>query len=123
MYAREDSGSDKATMMLMTYIIMVVIAFLFAVTTSNTITKEANVIGTLRAMGYSKGELIRHYMFLPIAVTLAGSIVCNVLGYTVFQKVFVGVYYSNYSLPTFKMLWNMNAFWETTVVPFILMIL
>lgn len=122
-YAREDSGSDKATMMLMTYIIMVVIAFLFAVTISNTITKEANVIGTLRAMGYSKGELIRHYMFLPIAVTLAGSIVGNVLGYTVFQKVFVGVYYSNYSLPTFKMLWNMNAFWETTVVPFILMIL
>ncbi|WP_454968970.1 FtsX-like permease family protein [Eubacterium sp.] len=123
MYAREDSGSDKATMMLMTYIIMVVIAFLFAVTTSNTITKEANVIGTLREMGYSKGELIRHYMFLPIAVTLVGSIVGNVLGYTVFQKVFVGVYYSNYSLPTFKMLWNMNAFWETTVVPFILMIL
>lgn len=123
MYAREDSGSDKATMMLMTYIIMVVIAFLFAVTTSNTITKESNVIGTLRAMGYSKGELIRHYMFLPIVVTLAGSIVGNVLGYTVFQKVFVGVYYSNYSLPTFKMLWNMNAFWETTVVPFILMIL
>lgn len=123
MYAREDSGSDKATMMLMTYIIMVVIAFLFAVTISNTITKEANVIGTLRAMGYSKGELIRHYMFLPIAVTLVGSIVGNVLGYTVFQKVFVGVYYSNYSLPTFKMLWNMNAFWETTVVPFILMIL
>ena len=122
-YAREDSGSDKATMMLMTYIIMVVIAFLFAVTISNTITIEANVIGTLRAMGYSKGELIRHYMFLPIAVTLAGSIVGNVLGYTVFQKVFVGVYYSNYSLPTFKMLWNMNAFWETTVVPFILMIL
>lgn len=123
MYAREDSGSDKATMMLMTYIIMIVIAFLFAVTISNTITKEANVIGTLRAMGYSKGELIRHYMFLPIAVTLVGSIVGNVLGYTVFQKVFVGVYYSNYSLPTFKMLWNMNAFWETTVVPFILMIL
>lgn len=123
MYAREDSGSDKATMMLMTYIIMVVIAFLFAVTTSNTITKEANVIGTLRAMGYSKGELIRHYMFLPIVVTLVGSIVGNILGYTVFQKVFVGVYYSNYSLPTFKMLWNMNAFWETTVVPFILMIL
>lgn len=123
MYAREDSGSDKATMMLMTYIIMVVIAFLFAVTTSNTITKEANVIGTLRAMGYSKGELIRHYMFLPIVVTVVGGIVGNVLGYTAFQKVFESVYYSNYSLPTYKMLWNMNAFWETTVVPFILMIL
>ncbi|MDO4364797.1 MAG: FtsX-like permease family protein, partial [Clostridia bacterium] len=123
MYAEEDGNSDKASMMLMTYLIMVVIAFLFAVTTSNTITKEANVIGTLRAMGYSKGELIRHYMFLPIVVTVVGSIVGNILGYTVFQKAFVGVYYSNYSLPTFKMLWNMNAFLETTVVPFILMIL
>lgn len=38
-YTIEDSGSDKATMQLMTYIIMIVIAFLFAVTTSNTITK------------------------------------------------------------------------------------
>lgn len=123
MYAREDSTSDKATMMLMTYIVMVMIAFLFAVTTSNTILKEANVIGTLRAMGYSKGELIGHYMFLPIVVTVVGGIVGNVLGYTAFQKVFESVYYSNYSLPTYKMLWNMNAFWETTVVPFILMIL
>lgn len=123
MYAREDSTSDKATMMLMTYIVMVMIAFLFAVTTSNTILKEANVIGTLRAMGYSKGELIGHYMFLPMVVTVVGGIVGNVLGYTAFQKVFESVYYSNYSLPTYKMLWNMNAFWETTVVPFILMIL
>ena len=123
MYAREDSTSDKATMMLMTYIVMVMIAFLFAVTTSNTISKEANVIGTLRAMGYSKGELIGHYIFLPMVVTVVGGIVGNVLGYTAFQKVFESVYYSNYSLPTYKMLWNMNAFLETTVVPFVLMLL
>ncbi len=123
MYAREDSTSDKATMMLMTYIVMIMIAFLFAVTTSNTISKEANVIGTLRAMGYSKGELIGHYMFLPMVVTVVGGIVGNVLGYTAFQKVFESVYYSNYSLPTYKMLWNMNAFLETTVVPFVLMLL
>ncbi|WP_308619504.1 FtsX-like permease family protein [uncultured Eubacterium sp.] len=123
MYAREDSTSDKATMMLMTYIVMVMIAFLFAVTTSNTISKEANVIGTLRAMGYSKGELIGHYIFLPMVVTVVAGIVGNVLGYTAFQKVFESVYYSNYSFPTYKMLWNMNAFLETTVVPFVLMLL
>lgn len=123
MYAREDSTSDKATMMLMTYIVMVMIAFLFAVTTSNTISKEANVIGTLRAMGYSKGELIGHYIFLPMVVTVVAGIVGNVLGYTALQKVFESVYYSNYSLPAYKMLWNMNAFLETTVVPFVLMLL
>lgn len=121
-YAREDSGSDKASMMLMTYIIMLVIAFLFAVTTSNTITRESNVIGTLRAMGYSKGQLIRHYLFLPSVVTLIGAVLGNILGYTVFQSAFVKVYYSNYSLTTYKTLWNMQAFLETTIVPIILMI-
>ena len=95
-YAREDGGSDKASVMLMIYLIMIVVAFLFSVTTSNTITKEANAIGTLRAMGYSKAQLIRHYMFLPTVVTIIGAIVGNILGYTAFQKAFVGVYYSNY---------------------------
>lgn len=122
-YAQEDGGSDKASVMLMIYIIMVVIAFLFAVTTSNTITKEANVIGTLRAMGYSKGQLIKHYMFLPVTVTVIGSILGNILGYTVFQNAFVGVYYANYSLTEYKTLWNMDAFLETTVIPFILILL
>ncbi len=120
-YTIEDSSSDKATMMLMTYIIMVVIAFLFAVTTSNTITKEANVIGTLRASGYSKGELIRHYLFMPMIVTVIAGLIGNVLGYTLFQNVFVSVYYSNYSLAKYETLWNAEAFLETTVVPFIIM--
>lgn len=119
-YAQEDGGSDKASVMLMIYLIMIVVAFLFSVTTSNTITKEANAIGTLRAMGYSKAQLIRHYMFLPTVVTIIGAIVGNILGYTAFQKAFVGVYYSNYSLTTYKTLWNMQAFLETTIVPFIL---
>lgn len=122
MYTIEDSGSDKATMMLMMYIIMLVIAFLFAVTTSNTITKEANVIGTLRASGYSKGELIRHYLFMPMIVTIVAGIIGNALGYTVFQKAFESVYYANYSLAKYKMLWNGEAFLETTVVPFIIML-
>lgn len=121
-YAQEDGGSDKASMMLMTYIIMLVIAFLFAVTTSNTITRESNVIGTLRAMGYSKGQLIMHYLFLPSVVTLVGALLGNILGYTVFQAAFVKVYYSNYSLTTYKTLWNMQAFLETTIVPIILMV-
>ena len=119
-YAQEDGGSDKASVMLMIYLIMIVVAFLFSVTTSNTITKEANAIGTLRAMGYSKAQLIRHYMFLPTVVTIIGAIVGNILGYTAFQKAFVGVYYSNYSLTTYKTLWNMQAFLETTIVPFVL---
>ncbi|MBE6719255.1 MAG: ABC transporter permease [Ruminococcaceae bacterium] len=120
-FVMEDSTSDKASATMMLYIIIAVIAFVFAVTTSNTISKEANVIGTLRASGYSRGELIRHYMFLPVTVTLLAALVGNILGYTVFQRMFVGVYYGNYSLTEYKVLWNSDAFIRTTVVPLVLM--
>ncbi|MBR1532527.1 MAG: FtsX-like permease family protein [Eubacterium sp.] len=121
-FVMEDSTSDKASATMMLYIIIAVIAFVFAVTTSNTISKEANVIGTLRASGYSRGELIRHYMFLPVTVTLLAALVGNILGYTVFQRLFVGVYYGNYSLTQYKVHWNGDAFIRTTVVPLILML-
>ena len=120
-FTGEDMGSDRAMMILLLYIIIVIMAFVFSITISNTITKEANVIGTLRASGYTKGELIRHYMTLPILVTLAGALVGNVLGYTVFKDVCVGMYYGSYSLPTYITLWNAEAFWMTTAVPVFLM--
>ncbi len=118
----EDSTSDKASATLMVNIIIAVIAFVFAVTASNTITKDAGVIGTLRASGYSRGAIIRHYMFLPILVTLIACLVGNILGYTVFPKIYYGVYYGNYSLTTYKTLFNADAFVRTTVVPLVLML-
>ena len=48
-------------------------AFVFGITISNTIRKEAGVIGTLRASGYTRRELILHYMTLPVLVTLTDA--------------------------------------------------
>lgn len=118
----DDTVGDKANAMLMLYMIIAVIAFMFAVTSSNTISKEANVIGTLRASGYTKGELVRHYMMLPIVVTLLGAVVGNIFGYTLFEDMLVGVYYSSYSLPTYETLPSAQAFLDTTVVPLILVV-
>ena len=53
-------------MIVLLYIVIVIMAFVFRITISNTIRKEAGVIGTLRASGYTKGELIRHYMTLEM---------------------------------------------------------
>lgn len=118
----DDTAGDKASASLMLYLIIAVIAFMFAVTSSNTITRESNVIGTLRASGYTKGELVRHYMTLPIVITLLGAVIGNILGYTVFEKMFVSVYYTSYSLPTYETHASMQAFLETTVVPLILVV-
>lgn len=122
-FTGEDMGGDKAMFTMFLYIVIVIIAFIFAITTSNTISKEASVIGTLRASGYTRGELVRHYLILPLLVTLLAAIAGNILGYTVMKEFMAGLYYNSYSLPTYVTLWNMEAFIETTVVPFVLMLI
>lgn len=91
-------------------------------TISNTIAKESSAIGTLRASGYTKGELVRHYLSMPVIVTLLAAIVGNILGYTVFKNIVVSMYYNSYSLPTYYTIWNPDAFFKTTLVPVILML-
>ena len=121
-FTGNDMGSDRAMIIVLLYIIIVIMAFVFGVTISNTIRKEAGVIGTLRASGYTKKELIRHYMALPIIITLIGAIVGNILGYTVMKNVCASMYYGSYSLPTYVTIWNGDAFRMTTLVPILIML-
>lgn len=121
-FTGDDIGSDRAMMIVLLYVVIVIMAFVFAVTTNNTIFKEANVIGTLRASGYTRGELLSHYILLPIIVTIIGALVGNILGYTVFKNIFVNAYYESYSLTTYTTLWNAEAFLLTTIVPFVIMV-
>lgn len=121
-FTGDDIGSDRSMMIVLLYVLIVIMAFVFAVTTNNTIVKEANVIGTLRASGYTRCELLRHYILLPIIVTIFGALVGNILGYTVFKDIFVATYYGSYSFPTYHTLWNADAFLLTTVVPVIIML-
>ena len=121
-FATDDMGSDKAMGGVLLDILIVIIAFIFAVTISNTIVKEASAIGTLRASGYTRGELVRHYISMPVIVTLLAACVGNILGYTVFKNVVVGMYYNSYSLPTYQTVWNPDAFFKTTIIPVVLML-
>lgn len=99
-----------------------ILAFIFAVTISNTLTKEASVIGTLRASGYTKRELLIHYISLPVIVTFVASIVGNILGYTCFKDMGAQLYYDSYSLTKYETIWNADAFVLTTVIPLIIML-
>ncbi len=121
-FTGNDMGSDRAMIIVLLYIIIVIMAFVFGVTISNTIRKEAGVIGTLRASGYTKKELIRHYMALPVIITLVGALIGNVLGYTVMKNVCASLYYGSYSLPTYVTIWNGDAFRMTTLVPILIML-
>lgn len=117
-----DMGGDRVMMITLLYMIIVIMAFVFGILISNTISKESNVIGTMRASGYTKGELIRHYMAMPMLVTAIGAVIGNILGYTFFRNICVDMYYGSYSLPTYTTIWSAEAFLLTTVVPVIMML-
>ena len=122
-FTGDDMGGDEAMMTVLLYIIIGILAFVFAITTKNTIESEAPMIGTLRAMGYTKKEMLVQYMTLPILVSLVACIVGNILGYTYFKDVMAGMYYGSYSLPTYVTIWSGDAFIKTTIIPFIMMVL
>ncbi len=120
-FAPSDIDGDSAGTSIFCYILIGVIAFIFAITISNTIDKEASVIGTLRASGYSRGELVVHYMSMPLIVTLIGAVIGNILGYTLFRNTAVFLYYNSYSLPSCELVWSQTALIKTTVIPLLLM--
>lgn len=119
-FTGDDMGSDSVMMAVLLYILVVILAFIFAVTTKHTIAKEAAVIGTLRASGYTRGELFRHYMTAPMIITFVAAIIGNILGYSAVKGIAADMYYGSYSLPTYVTIWNADAFVKTTVVPIIL---
>ncbi|MCM1568597.1 MAG: ABC transporter permease [Roseburia sp.] len=120
-FATDDMGSDEAMGGVLLDILIVIIAFIFAITISNTIARESQTIGTLRASGYSRGELIRHYLSMPVIVTFFAAGIGNILGYSVFKNVVVSMYYNSYSLPVYETIWNPEAFVKTTLIPVALM--
>ena len=117
-----DMGGDKALITTLLYVVMAVMAFIFAVTTSNTIEQEAAVIGTLRASGYSRGELLRHYIALPIIVSMIAAVLGNLAGYTVLKKYFASLYLHSDSLTPYHTVWSAEAFWLTTVIPLVILV-
>ena len=123
MFTGNDMGGDKVMMQTLLYIVMVVISFAFAVTTKSTIEQEAPVIGTLRASGYTRNEILFHYLALPVVVTLIAAVAGNIIGYTAMKYLVTTMYYHSYSLTTYKTIWNADAFLRTTVVPLLIIFL
>ena len=122
-FAPSDIDGDTTGTSILCYILIAVIAFVFAITISNTIEKEASVIGTLRASGYTKREMIVHYMTMPVIVTLIGAIVGNLLGYTALRQVALDLYYNSYSMPACKATFSQEGLIKTTIIPLVLMFL
>ncbi|MGN0368840.1 MAG: ABC transporter permease [Wujia sp.] len=121
-FLKNDIGSDGPMMEAFVYILLAIVAFVFAVLTANTIEKEAAVIGTLRALGYTRLEMIGHYLRPTMLVTLVAAVLGNVLGYTLMMEPFMSMYYSSYCIPPVPIRFSPRALAVTTIAPIIIMV-
>ncbi len=121
-YALDDTEGDSVMWEAMFFIIIVIMAFVFVVLTGSTIEAESSAIGTLMAMGYTRSEIVRHYLAMPALVGLAACAAGNALGYGVVVYAMKDLYYNSYDFPPFAPVWNGDVFVLTTVVPFALLV-
>jgi putative ABC transport system permease protein len=121
-FVEDDLDSDVPLMKVLLNIIIVIMSFVYSIIISSTIDAEAPMIGTLLSSGYGKYELIRHYMGLPIIVTVFSAVIGNLLGYTVMPILFKDMFYTSYSLPPMEIRLNLEALFLTTILPILLMI-
>lgn len=65
---------------------------------TRTVKADSVIIGSLYALGYRRGELTRHYLAVPVLVTLAGSLAGTLLALPAVGPV-VGSMLASYNLP------------------------
>lgn len=121
-FSGDDMGGDRSMFLTMLYIVIVIMAFVFGITTKGTIEQEAGTIGTLRASGYTRMELLLHYLKLPVLVVLVAAVIGNVMGYTWMKHIVVDMYYNSYSLTKYRTVWSSDAFVQTTAIPVLIIL-
>ncbi|WP_456095775.1 FtsX-like permease family protein [Peptostreptococcus sp.] len=122
-YVMDDMGGDVPMMTSLMVIVLLVMAFIFAVLVENTIEDEASVIGSLLSFGYSKASLIWHYIKLPLYVTVFAVLVGNLLAYTHMKNVYLGLYTGTFSLFPVRVELDAYAFLLTSLIPIGLILL
>lgn len=118
-----DIGTDGPFMTVFVYMLVAMIAFIFAILTSNTIERESVIIGTLRSLGFNKREIIWHYLQPTLFVAIVGSVLGNAIGYTLMIKPFINMYNKMYSIGPLEVNFDLPTFLITTVLPVIIMVL
>lgn len=91
--------------------IFVLVSLLTLVTTmSRVISAQRMIIGTLKAMGYSNGTIVRHYLSYGFVLSLAGSILGIIIGPLSIPYLFYPTMSSTYSLPSWGPSWDISFF-------------
>ncbi|WP_067141170.1 ABC transporter permease [Oceanivirga salmonicida] len=76
-----DIQVDKKGALTAGFIILILLAYVLSTFVISAIDRESKIIGTLYALGFSKKELIKHFIALPVAICVLGGITGTILGF------------------------------------------
>lgn len=80
--AADDQYINKYAGLLAGVILLVLLTYVISVFVVHSIEEESAIIGTLYALGIRRGELVRHYMLLPVLITFMSGAIGTALGYS-----------------------------------------
>ncbi|TCP55751.1 putative ABC transport system permease protein [Tumebacillus sp. BK434] len=82
---------------------------------------EFTQIGTLYALGYKKGEILRHYLCFPLLIGLCGGVTGTLLGLLVLPPLldYVGLYFN---VPMLKTDWNLQDLVLSVFLPLLFLL-
>lgn len=96
--ALDDSSIGRQAALAAGVILLVLLVYMLSVFASGTIERERPVIGTLYALGYSRKEILSHYMKIPMIVAFSGAAIGAVTGFLLTDSM-AGSYSAMYSFP------------------------
>jgi putative ABC transport system permease protein len=88
--------------------LLVLASLMLAITMNRFIHRELAQIGMLLAQGYTAGELLRHYISLPVVIAGAGSVLGVVAGFLFFRPLY-GFYTLFFAVPLLHL--DVRAAW------------
>lgn len=116
----DKTATMKAEVILIGIVFIFLISFIFYVMSSASIEKDSTFIGTLFSMGYTRGEIVRHYLKLPLVVTIISSVGGMLAGTLGLSESIGKASYSSYSLPSFAGKINAYLIVLCCVMPFVI---
>ena len=96
---------------------ILLITFIFYVMSSASMEEDSTLIGTLFSMGYKRSEIVRHYLKLPLCITLIASVLGMVTGVYLLADSMGRATYSNYSLPSYDGILSVELILLSCVLP------
>lgn len=88
----------RVSIVILPTIFLLVAALILNVLMTRLAEQQRTVVGTLKALGYRNGELLRHYLQFGASVGLAGGIIGTAAGYLLAEGM-TGVYADFYKFP------------------------